>query len=710
MVTTPNIGSRNWGPGLNAALDELQDQIDSVAPATAARFYPEAYGAAADGVTDDTAAFVAAIAAAMPVNGTVELAAKTYAISDELHFVGEGLLVGHTVTLVGQGYGVDLADLGDGGSIIRALAVDAALIWGDIPTGASLAGVTHYGGRSGTNRDFMFDGNQVATRGIQVGVVFAYGTWQNVHATRVNGDDWLVTAQNCTFIECYGDQAAGNGWTFDFGMMQCTFINCHGINNDGWNMQMRQSGGMDWAVVQYPQNNYFLSCIVEVSGASEFTNAGLGGFHLREGTDIVFDRFDMTDEDDKPGLVLTPSTANGYVSRNTVRDCRINKIYLDANDGSGNAQLMGGTEEPLLLSGWNIILEIVNGSQNFIYDDSHGQIPTYTPEGVGAATQLRHQFWAKTPTADLLRLVNSDGDTMFFVGADGSIGARWQQDEQVAIGDVFGFPGITFGPDGNVTLTNQASGRLTVTGSTLTQPPTDVVPVVTKGHASGTANLQEWQNSAGTVKAAVTKDGIFTGLVPTASPGDNDTSPASTAFVQAANTALLTSSISNADTTHAPNGDAVFDALALKRNLADVWRRDINLTFTPNVLSGTWTFAGTYGYSSSGASATPYTNTWYIDAAPGTWAIEIVCYTSNNSGIHTFDYSIDGGSNWVTIASGVDLYSAGLTEARVVNATGIVLPSTTGRFDLRVNGGGTKNGSSSAYYALTSRAALRRTS
>ncbi len=62
----------------------------------------------------------------------------------------------------------------------------------------------------------------------------------------------------------------------------------------------------------------------------------------------------------------------------------------------------------------------------------------------------------------------------------------------------------------------------------------------------------------------------FTGVpaAPTAAPGTNTTQIATTAFVQAASTALVIDSIADADTTHAPSRNAVFDALALKAPLA----------------------------------------------------------------------------------------------------------------------------------------------
>lgn len=475
------------------------------------KFYLEDYEAVGDGVADDSDAWDACLAEAMPVNGIIELGSKTYGISRKHHLVGEDDMIGHAVTVVGQGVATDISLLGDQGSIVRALTAEAMLIWGDVPTGPGLAGVTHYGGRPGISHGFTFDGNLTGSLGIQIGVSVAYGTWLNIHTTRCDGDGWLITSQNCIFIGCYGDQNSGNGWTFDFGAMQNTFINCHGVHNDGWNMQARQTGGMDWSVVDYPQNNTFINCIVENPGADDFANTGLGGFHVREGTGFVWNNTFMTTDpgDGKPSLLLTPSTANGYVGQNTVRDCLIEKIYIDANDGAGVAQPMGATREPLVLAGWNNINEIVNGSTDFIYDDGQGPPVDYTAEGTGAAAAMRHAHFAKSAGADLLELFNSAGHLRAIVTEDGSVGARLGSAQQMVMGEAFGVGGIFFGNDFTPSITNPAGNTLYILGKWLAQADAaGTTPLVAKGTTSQTADLFEAQNSAGAILHSVDKDGI----------------------------------------------------------------------------------------------------------------------------------------------------------------------------------------------------------
>lgn len=89
---------------------------------------------------------------------------------------------------------------------------------------------------------------------------------------------------------------------------------------------------------------------------------------------------------------------------------------------------------------------------------------------------------------------------------------------------------------------------------------------------------------------------VFTGnpTAPTPTPGDNDTTVATTAFVAAADAALVIDSIADADATHAPSRNAVFDALALKAPLASP-------TFTGTVNTAALTSNGTVTINAGGA-------------------------------------------------------------------------------------------------------------
>jgi hypothetical protein len=322
-----------------------------------------------DGKADDTAAIRKAISAAMVHSGTVLLPAGTYGISGELQLLG----VNRSVNLVGSG---------KESSILKALTPAACVSWGGAPAGPGAGGQTWFG-RPSRSEGWKFDGNLLASRGITVGSTVGYGMWRSIWSTKVNGDGWAVYPQNSTFSGCIGDGCAGNGWTLDYGIQECDFLQCHASANDGWGFEIRQSGGPGWGYSAEPQSLKFVSGIVEQGGSPFFADKGLGGVHIREGLDITFDRFELVDTAGDAALVLTPSTANGYVGRIVVRDCRVRSIHINANSG-GVAQSMGGTNEPLYLTGWNQFLgPVVNGSTGPVYHDGLGYVP-YVAQGVGA--------------------------------------------------------------------------------------------------------------------------------------------------------------------------------------------------------------------------------------------------------------------------------------------------------------------------------------
>jgi hypothetical protein len=74
---------------------------------------------------------------------------------------------------------------------------------------------------------------------------------------------------------------------------------------------------------------------------------------------------------------------------------------------------------------------------------------------------------------------------------------------------------------------NDTSALLSVSTQSTTQ-----AGAIIRGIAAQTANLQQWQNSSGTVLAYVDKDGNV--FAPTATTGTNTTQVATTAFVQTA--------------------------------------------------------------------------------------------------------------------------------------------------------------------------------
>ena len=376
-------------PGAVALLAACGRDKDAPKPANPPYVSVKDYGAVGDGVTDDTAALQAAITAAFAAGGgTIFLPQGVYGLSAALQFCPAS--GDNAVAVLG---------VGQESSVFKALGPNAALVWGDKPTGAGFAGVDLHG-RPGPSKGFGFDGNGVATQGMVIGSGVAHATWEGVDVTHVSGDGWDICPQNCTFIQCNGRGSQGNGWTLDYGIQTCEFIECHASANDGWGFQVRQSGGPGWGASALPQSLRFISGIVEQGGSPYYADTGLGGFHIREGLNITFERFDLVDYtlDGGPSLLLTPGTANGNVGWIVVRDCRVHSIHIDANVG-GVAQSMGGTNEPLYLTGWNVFVGsgVTNGSTGRVYHDGLGDVP-YVAEGTGAPGSLstaptRAPFW-----------------------------------------------------------------------------------------------------------------------------------------------------------------------------------------------------------------------------------------------------------------------------------------------------------------------------
>ena len=103
-------------------------------------FDPKAYGAAGDGVTDDTAAFADAIGAAATVRGIVDIPAGTY--------VSTMAITKRGITIEGEGKDV---------TIIKAPNTTAASAAGRVVVVANSNGTTI--------RDLIIDGNKKARSG-----------------------------------------------------------------------------------------------------------------------------------------------------------------------------------------------------------------------------------------------------------------------------------------------------------------------------------------------------------------------------------------------------------------------------------------------------------------------------------------------------------------------------------------------------------------
>lgn len=242
-VTPPSEGPVGQGPAIDAA---------SVDGLTALTGYDVAtFGAVGDGVTDDTAAIVAAINAAHTAGGgVVELAAATYLVSASLV-----LPVNVSIRGAGRASWLKLAD----GSNCPVIVIPKG-----IETG-------YYGTLAFSLRSFAIDGNAAGQgAGAWYGVELVDGdagantflVASDVWVQNTVGDAWYVGAyrNGNRFERCDGwGSTSGNGWTI--------------LSSD--NVLLGCSGGQNAAINLYVNN--WLNIVV---GGWYFQAGGLASVEL----------------------------------------------------------------------------------------------------------------------------------------------------------------------------------------------------------------------------------------------------------------------------------------------------------------------------------------------------------------------------------------------------------------------------------------------
>src|SRR5690606_8022 len=75
---------------------------------------------------------------------------------------------------------------------------------------------------------------------------------------------------------------------------------------------------------------------------------------------------------------------------------------------------------------------------------------------------------------------------------------------------------------------------------------------------------------------------------------------------------LITQTITNGDTTHAPSGDAVFDALAGKADTSAVWNTGLNGTAVPSVGGDLNDATGSHSLYAAGSSNRPVAGNGFV--------------------------------------------------------------------------------------------------
>lgn len=142
--------------------------------------------------------------------------------------------------------------------------------------------------------------------------------------------------------------------------------------------------------------------------------------------------------------------------------------------------------------------------------------------------------------------------------------------------------------------------------------------------------------------------------------------------------------------------------------IVNAWHRAVDGRLPPlSVSPGAWSAVTTYGFNTLGVGTTPCTVEWQADVREGTWRLDVLVFKLNNTGIFDLDYSLDNGGTWTPFATAYDSYAA-VTAAVTLSATGIAVTTET-KILVRLVTSGTKNGSSTAYYAAIAALQLLRT-
>jgi hypothetical protein len=273
----------------------------------------KSYGAKGDGVTADTAAFVAAFAA----NKKVYAPAGTYLVSTfSIPVNGELFGDGPEVTII----------KGTAASIVITVAVNNVRLHG-----------------------FTIDGNDIATYGLSVFTNDSYFSDIKIKNTNTSG---VYTSKllNVTFDHVLATSNNGNGWTVmgrsntnsTFYATTTTFIQCQATTNDliGFEINGHSIWTMNW-----------INCIFEANGKQGFKSGFVGTVGLSPNVGVwtfLNCHFELNNSNPDPGQVYNvdfgPMGQEGanavYVFKINIKDSFFYAIDV-ATDGSLNIGTIG---------------------------------------------------------------------------------------------------------------------------------------------------------------------------------------------------------------------------------------------------------------------------------------------------------------------------------------------------------------------------------
>jgi hypothetical protein len=224
-------------------------------------FRPKAWGAAFDGVTDDTTAWTMCL-------GSIPAAVNTTYI--EHFYAGNGsagtiLLEGGETMVTGPLVipdKVHVRGIGNNVSVIGAL--DSSFVF-------QIAARTSQNRRGGDFRDFYVDGHDIALNTFYVGrTTFLF--FENIGIRRsVQCGLKMEDTQNSNFYNINVEEHAGDGWTLDWGCGGNLMERCEVANIGGWFNRYLGTGGHQKSIAGVltdarveNQNNWFIGCIFEI--------------------------------------------------------------------------------------------------------------------------------------------------------------------------------------------------------------------------------------------------------------------------------------------------------------------------------------------------------------------------------------------------------------------------------------------------------------
>lgn len=146
------------------------------------------------------------------------------------------------------------------------------------------------GSRGGLSGSFAVDGDDVATIPMYVGLAVCR-TLIAIDSNNSAGDGWTIMgAQNCTFINCHSNHAAGVGMLLDASPQSNRFFNC-GIDSPGtWLIKLASDVTPAAGLAGYPYYNHFYGGVWE-RGATD------GGIWHGDGVGNAFHDIVMALED-----------------------------------------------------------------------------------------------------------------------------------------------------------------------------------------------------------------------------------------------------------------------------------------------------------------------------------------------------------------------------------------------------------------------------